>query len=755
MTQALLRQAIEAIRRGDKAAGQRLLAQVLRADPRSETAWLWMSQIVESDAQRLDCLRRILAINPSNAAARRGVELLEARMRGEAQDAGRPLSEQPPAPSSLFSKLPTGQETPIGDAGSTDAKAPALQAAPIDTPAVEASPAERKRKKEAPSPRPEPRTARRSLAPILLALVLVVGGIGVVYAIISSRPVEPVTAPVASTGLLAISLETDGGVEIALIRSDGTKLTGLLDGQGIHTDPAWSPDGARIAFTSRLDAVSTIAVVDANGGGFMPITRGDARSVDPAWSPDGTRIAFAADPSGDFDIYVLPATQAGMVGSDALDLTRFEGDDRAPSWTPDSASIVFQSDREGQPEIYSMEADGSNPTQLTRDPADDTDPSVSPDGTLVAFVSTRGGDADIFVMRLDGSGPRPVTDNPVEDRSPSWTPDGSILFTSVFTGGATLYAVRPDGSDLRPVAGGISRTNSAAWQPLDVDPATLAARAAPTPTVAAPPFDLPERALMFASNRDGPFDFFRMRADGTDLGFQGVAREDERHPAASPDGSQLAFDLVVSDTRRIFIVDAAGQQLDMITLTQESVSAHTPAWSPDGAQIAYEIVAEGGSDIVVSQPDGSGAARLISRPGYDGCLSWRLDGKQIAFTSDRDGGLDIYLMTESGSAVERLTRHPAADRCPAWSPDGARIAFLSNRNGEGVYLMNADGSNARLLVAVHHASQPVWSSDGQFLLVASDQDGDSDIYLISVDHAAIWNLTPDSAADEVDPAWLP
>jgi TolB protein len=170
------------------------------------------------------------------------------------------------------------------------------------------------------------------------------------------------------------------------------------------------------------------------------------------------------------------------------------------------------------------------------------------------------------------------------------------------------------------------------------------------------------------------------------------------------------------------------------------------------------------------KPDGSGVVRLTNRTGYDGCAAWRPDGKQIAFTSDRGGlpspavrggGLDIYLMDDDGpelsggegANVKRLTQHPAADRCPAWSPDGALIAFASDRNGDGVYLMDPDGANARLLTAIANPSQPVWSADGKFLLVSSDQDGDGDIYIISVETGAAWNLTAESDADEVDPAW--
>jgi TolB protein len=153
--------------------------------------------------------------------------------------------------------------------------------------------------------------------------------------------------------------------------------------------------------------------------------------------------------------------------------------------------------------------------------------------------------------------------------------------------------------------------------------------------------------------------------------------------------------------------------------------------------------------------DGSGVAALTTRPGYDGCASWNADGARLAFTSDRDGGLDIYTMNANGADVQRLTRHRADDRCAAWSRDGSSIAFISDREGQGVYLMNPDGSNVRLLVAIRDATQPNWSLDGRFLIVASSQTGNSDIYLIALEEKAVWNLTNTSDVDEVDPTWGP
>jgi len=64
-----LEQAIQAIQSGDKDTGRRLLAQVLRADPTNVEAWLWMSDSVDSDEQRRDCLQHALALDPQNLAA--------------------------------------------------------------------------------------------------------------------------------------------------------------------------------------------------------------------------------------------------------------------------------------------------------------------------------------------------------------------------------------------------------------------------------------------------------------------------------------------------------------------------------------------------------------------------------------------------------------------------------------------------------------------------------------------------------------
>ncbi|MBN1582240.1 MAG: hypothetical protein JXA89_16160, partial [Anaerolineae bacterium] len=67
--QPLFQQAVVAVRAGRKTEARELLRHILISNPNHEQAWLWMSAVVDTDAERVECLRRVLAINPDNAVA--------------------------------------------------------------------------------------------------------------------------------------------------------------------------------------------------------------------------------------------------------------------------------------------------------------------------------------------------------------------------------------------------------------------------------------------------------------------------------------------------------------------------------------------------------------------------------------------------------------------------------------------------------------------------------------------------------------
>jgi dipeptidyl aminopeptidase/acylaminoacyl peptidase len=180
----------------------------------------------------------------------------------------------------------------------------------------------------------------------------------------------------------------------------------------------------RLAFVESLNSgnSSTIYSVRSDGMGTVPLTHGLARKTDPAWSPGGTRIAYTSDRDGGRAIYLVNED-----ASDVKRLTPLTWHSFHPAWSPDGTRIAFVSVRDGNPDVYVMNADGSGELRLTNNPTIDTDPAWSPDGARIAFSSDRAGNHDIYVMSADGSGVTRINNNPTWDRYPAWSPDGSRL----------------------------------------------------------------------------------------------------------------------------------------------------------------------------------------------------------------------------------------------------------------------------------------------------------------------------------------
>jgi hypothetical protein len=134
--------------------------------------------------------------------------------------------------------------------------------------------------------------------------------------------------------LLLVS-EREGSADIWLRDEDGqeSKLTG---GQADDLSPAWSPDGARIAFESTRDGNSEIYVMNADGSNQVNVSNHPAYDGAPAWSPDGTMIAFESLRDGQEEIYLMNAD-----GSEQDRLTTGPGLKLAPSWLENGLEIVF------------------------------------------------------------------------------------------------------------------------------------------------------------------------------------------------------------------------------------------------------------------------------------------------------------------------------------------------------------------------------------------------------------------------------
>jgi dipeptidyl aminopeptidase/acylaminoacyl peptidase len=192
----------------------------------------------------------------------------------------------------------------------------------------------------------------------------------------------------------------------------------FTSGTSRDSDPRWSPDGTRIAFTSKRDGgVPQLYVMPVAGGEPRKLTDLKEDVTQPAWSPDGTRIAFAArvrDPEYDEVDDKKRAPRR---------ITRLQFKLDNVGWTCDRRQHLFV-----------VPADGSAPpAQITSGDFEDEQPAWSPDGKLIAFTSARHEDwdttliRDIYVIPAEGGDPVCVTSIDATCSAPSWSPDGSRI----------------------------------------------------------------------------------------------------------------------------------------------------------------------------------------------------------------------------------------------------------------------------------------------------------------------------------------
>ncbi len=150
---------------------------------------------------------------------------------------------------------------------------------------------------------------------------------------------------------------------------DGKSIRQLNDGSSIAWNCAWSPDGARIAFTGRDDAgVLHVFVLNADGTGRRQLThlaKVEGQAQVPAWSPDGHQIAFqtTAEAGKPGHIWIADA-ETGVARKLASHTEPYA--DEVPSWFPDGKRLAFQSNRTRRMEIWVMNSSGSGVQQITR-----------------------------------------------------------------------------------------------------------------------------------------------------------------------------------------------------------------------------------------------------------------------------------------------------------------------------------------------------------------------------------------------------
>jgi serine/threonine protein kinase len=174
------------------------------------------------------------------------------------------------------------------------------------------------------------------------------------------------------------------------------------------------------------------------------LTRGAASDRQPAFSPDGSRVLFSSSRSGNLDIWEMD-TESGALSR----ITDHSGNDWDPAYTPDGESILWSSDRSGVFEIWRADVDGSGAHQISKDGVDAENPTMTPDGQWILYLSGRPEQPGAWKMRADGSDARPLV---AGVNLPQLAPDGTLFSAPAGTGqrtGRALHVYRiEDGSAL-------------------------------------------------------------------------------------------------------------------------------------------------------------------------------------------------------------------------------------------------------------------------------------------------------------------
>ena len=439
--------------------------------------------------------------------------------------------------------------------------------------------------------------------------------------------------------------------------------------------PAWSPDGAMLAYTTK-----TVDVNPQNGVGQSELWTVDVRSgaarrlsalanvVAVSWSPHGNRIAASIQASGtrQLDVVTIDAT-----GGEITSLLTEPDMEWSPVWSPDGRFVYFTSDRGGSMNLWriaideqsgravgkpeplttpssfashaSIAADGrhvvyssvlitSNVTRLRFNPATGAvegapsdvttgsrpwaNPDPSPDGQWLTFYSRQNPEGHVYVARSDGTGLRQLTGDSFQDRVPRWSADGQwITFFSNRSGlPYVLWKIRPDGSELMQAtkAGAIY----AAWSP---DGTRLAVSEVASETRPAATYIVDPR-IPVADQKPEPLPPFRSFVVNS----------------WSPDGDLLAGQTTISATG-IATYSLRNRAYDELTDFGEF-----PVWLPDSRQLLF--VSRGREIILIDRLTKARRTVFVDPRNVIGPPQMTRDGRTLAFTR-RVTESDIWTMT--------------------------------------------------------------------------------------------------------------
>ena len=254
------------------------------------------------------------------------------------------------------------------------------------------------------------------------------------------------------TGRIAFQARTNGNTDVMVWSADTGAIVKLAGGKGDQSEPAWDPDGKRIVYVDNIPPFSPnggtpeegLRVVKDNGSpaSVFDFTHHDV-DRNPAWSPDGGAIVFSSTrdhtQNKNLDIY-----SRGLRGDDHREPPRRQPGGRlGPGLVPGRQQDRVRVQRNGDDHLFTMRPNGKGQVALKLGNGVFDDPAYSPDGQKLAFTRRDNPNAQkqLFVANADGSDMTQVGSFDTDVSDPTWSPDSALIAVTRGIPGAMIVIV--------------------------------------------------------------------------------------------------------------------------------------------------------------------------------------------------------------------------------------------------------------------------------------------------------------------------
>jgi eukaryotic-like serine/threonine-protein kinase len=422
-------------------------------------------------------------------------------------------------------------------------------------------------------------------------------------------------------------------------------------------NPAYSPDGQRIAVDASWAGPRRIWLLDRQGHNPQQVTTDTSEEVAhlaPAWSPDGRKIVFQNLARTKFDIRTvsLDSKQMNWITNDFRINIR-------PSWSPSGRFIYLSSDRSGGINIWRVpvKADGTvngSLQQVTTGAGQDIEVAVSPDSKRLAYATLRQ-NADIWRLPvspqtgLPTGTPEAVISTTREDSRGAWSPDGNMVtFNSDRAGDMNIWLFALADSNTRQLTTGHGGDFQPNWSP-------------------------DEKRIAFFSSRSGSPNIWDVEITSGALRRLTSNSGVNVNPFYSPDGKVIAYQSDQSGRLEVWVMNADGSTPRR--LTNVGVTGHFMRWTPDGTNVVFRCPC-GGKPATMKVSGSGGDPQPFAET--------MMGGSHMSFSPDRARIMDVvghrvlWVSPVSGGKPEKVYEFPDPNvriDYPVWSSDGRWVMF--------------------------------------------------------------------------------